>query len=174
MPWDELYGHWVPVYLINSGTLNFLGMTTLGTKHILTAFTTSHKWFPSTILILSSRAVHFSKPSSFTILPFWDSFFVESMVNDILMGYSGWKCMACWNSDDTLFAPRFCRSKWVTCISSGWAISVAFPNLSLKACSSRLVSLVTSSLRLSISFWCWASNWALSSFSICFFLERVL
>jgi len=132
------------------------------------------EWFPSTILILSFRTVHFSKPSSFTILPFWDSFFVESMVNDILIGYAGWKCMACWNSDDTLFAPRFCGLKWVTCISSGWAISVAFPNLSLKVCSSRLVSLATSSLRLSISFWCWASNWALSSFSIYLFLKRLL
>jgi len=36
--------------------------------------------------------------------------------------------------------------------------------------SSRLVSLATSSLRLSISFRCWASKWAFfSSFSICLF-----
>jgi hypothetical protein len=27
---------------------------------------------------------------------------------------------------------------------------------------------------LSISFWCWASNWALSSFSIYLFLKRLL
>jgi len=143
-------------------------------QHILIAFTRSHKWFPSTALILSSRAVYFSKPSSFTILPFWDSFLVESMVDEILEGYAGWKCIACWNSDDTLFAPRFYGSKWVICISSGWAISIAFSDLSLKACSNRLVSLATSSLRLSTSFWCWASNRALSSFSICLFLELLL
>jgi hypothetical protein len=28
-------GHWVPVYLTNCGTLNVLGMTTLGTKHLI-------------------------------------------------------------------------------------------------------------------------------------------
>jgi hypothetical protein len=33
---------------------------------------------------------------------------------------------------------------------------------------------VTSSLRLSVSFRCWASNWAFSSFSICLFHSRVL
>jgi len=55
-------GHWVLVYLMNSGTLNFLGMTMLGTKPILTAFTRSHKWFPLTALILSSRAVYFLNP----------------------------------------------------------------------------------------------------------------
>jgi len=27
------------------------------------------------------------------------------MVDEILEGYADWKCIACWNSADTLFAP---------------------------------------------------------------------
>jgi hypothetical protein len=60
---------------------------------------------------------------------------------------------------------------WV--VNAGWE-DVPSPYLDLRACSSRLVSLTTSSLRLSISFWCWASNWAFSSFSICLYRSGVL
>ena len=141
-------------------------MTTLGTKHISAAFIGTYRRIPSNALNLCSRATNLFKPSSFTILLFWDSFSMESMVNDILVGYVGWKCMAWWNSNDNPFALIFCG---FTGIGSGWAICVAFPDLSLKACSSRLVSLATSSLKLSTTFWCWTSNWALSSFSFVFF-----
>jgi len=77
-------------------------MTTLGTKHISTAFIGSYRWIPSNALILCSRAMNLFRSSSFTILPFWYSFSIESMVDETLAGYAGWKCIGCWNSDDTL------------------------------------------------------------------------
>jgi len=129
---------------MNFGTLNFLGMTMLGTKHISAVFIWSYRLVPSNALSLCSRAAHLSRPSSFTILFFWDSFIVRSMVDDILMGYAGWanwEYIACW---DTSFAPRFCG---FTSIGSGWVVDFASSGLDLKVCSSRLVSFATSSLR---------------------------
>jgi len=138
----------------------------LGTKHISTAFIWSCRLVPSNALSLCSRAAHLSRPSSFTILFFWDSFILRSMVDDILMGYAGWanwEYIVCW---DTSFAPRFCG---FTSIGSGWAVDFASSGLDLKACSSRLVSFVTSSLRLSVSFRCWAPTGLFLCFSFVFF-----
>jgi hypothetical protein len=127
-------------------------------------------------------ASNFSKPSFSTTLSFWDSSTVKTMVGGILMGYTSWvdwKYIACWDSGGALFPPKFYRMKGDAGINANWVVTtgctdVTFLDLDLKAYSSRLVSLIAYSLRLYISFWCWASNWVVSSFSICLLLKRVL
>ena len=126
-------------------------MTTLGTKHISAAFTRSYKWFPSAALTLSSRAVYFSRPSSLTILFLWDSSKVGSTSWGILIGYAGWarKCAAYWGSGEVLLAPKFGGLEKAASIDGIWAVNAGWedvpsPNLDLRACSSRLVSLATS------------------------------
>ena len=82
--------HWIPIYLTNYSTQNVLGMTTLGTKHILVAFIGSYRQVPSNSLIICSKVANLSKPSFFTILPLCDSFSIESMVDDILCRINAW------------------------------------------------------------------------------------
>jgi hypothetical protein len=150
----------------------------LGTKHMSAAFTKSYRLVPSIAFILSSRVANFSRPFYFTTLSFWDSFIVKSMTGGILMGYTSWvdrKHAVCSDSGNTLFAPRFGGLKGVTGINTNWAMTIGYtdvdsPDLYLKACSSRLVSLMTFSLRLFNFFWCWAELFIL--FSFIFFLSE--
>jgi len=80
------------------------------------------------------------------------------MLDDTCMGYAGWaiwEYIAGWDSNDTSYASRFYR---FMSIGSGWAVNFSSPDLDPKACSSRLVSLMTSSLKTFQFFRCWASN----------------
>jgi len=110
-----------------------------------------------------------SHRSSLTILSFWNSFIIKSMVDGILMGYYGWaiwEYVTDWDSNDPLFSPRFCG---FTSKGSGWAINFASLDLDPNTWSSRLVSFATSFLILSNSFRCWASNWAIFVIYLSFF-----
>jgi len=66
-------GHCVPLYLMNSGTQNFFGTTTFGTRHIVAARTGSYKSTPSMTLILASSV------AMLDYLAWWDSLTNASM-----------------------------------------------------------------------------------------------
>lgn len=76
------------------------------------------------------------------------------------------KCVINWDSSEHPFSPRFyiIKAHWAACIGSYWTLTVSwvkvhsFDEFDYKALFSRLASLITSLLRLSIFFYWLASN----------------
>jgi hypothetical protein len=119
-------------------------MITLGTKHISEAFIWSCRLVSSNAFILCSRVANLSRPSSILLR------FLHCKINGRRHFYGIY-----WLSNlgihsqlrfkwHLIYASRFYR---FASIGSGWAVNFSSPYLDPKVYSSRLVSLMTSSLK---------------------------
>ena len=73
-------GHYVPLYLMSLGILNFLGIMMSFTMYILIIFTKSQRCLPFIARSHSSVLNNFSKLCSSTILTLWFSLVVRPII----------------------------------------------------------------------------------------------
>jgi len=119
--------HWGPIYLTNSDTLNFFGMTTLGIKHISVTFMDSYKLVPSITLVLYSRVASLSEPFSSTTFSFWISSAVRLIVGGAFVRGIG-KYVVNWAFSKVPIVLKLCgmNLKGVVYMGADWVILTGY------------------------------------------------